>query len=110
MSYLSHTLEYPPASLSVWLPDEGISEYHQNRDSSKCKQSKQQLIMAPSTPSTTRPSTLIRSSRPGEYDTIQKGRFYNAYDTRAEGLSLRDIADANAPSLTTAHRWLQERA
>ena len=24
MSYLSHTLEYPPASLSVWLPDEGI--------------------------------------------------------------------------------------
>ena len=25
MSYLSHTLEYPPASLSVWLPDEGIS-------------------------------------------------------------------------------------
>ena len=66
--------------------------------------------MAPSTRSTARPSTPIRSSRPGEYDTIQKGRFYNAYDTRAESLSLRDIADANAPSLTTAHRWLQERA
>jgi hypothetical protein len=27
MSYLSHTLEYPPASLSVWLPDEGIQPY-----------------------------------------------------------------------------------
>jgi hypothetical protein len=26
MSYLSHTLEYPPASLSVWLPDEGIGK------------------------------------------------------------------------------------
>ena len=41
---------------------------------------------------------------------IQKGRFFNAYDTRAEGLSLRDIAATHAPSLTTAYRWLQERA
>jgi hypothetical protein len=66
--------------------------------------------MAPSMRSTIRPSTPIRSSRPGEYNTIEKGRFFNAYDTRDPRVSLRGIAATYAPSLTTAHRWLEERA
>jgi hypothetical protein len=66
--------------------------------------------MAPLTRSTICPSTPIRSPRLGEYDMIQKGWFFNAYNTRVEGLSLRDIVATYAPSLTTAYRWLEERA
>jgi len=66
--------------------------------------------MAPSTRSTARPSTLIKSSNPIQYDTIQKGRVFNAYNSRDPRVSLRAIAAAHAPSLSTAHRWLKERA
>jgi hypothetical protein len=66
--------------------------------------------MALLTRSTARPSASTRSSGPGEYNTIEKGRFFNAYDIRNLRVSLRDIVATYIPSLTTAHRWLEERA
>jgi hypothetical protein len=62
--------------------------------------------MAPSTRSTIRPSTPTRPRRPCDYDTIEKMRFYNAYDMRKPGTSARAVAREHAPSWTTAQRWL----
>lgn len=63
--------------------------------------------MALSTRSTARPSTPVRSSRPGEYDIIKKARFFDAYNSR---IFIRAIAAVYAQSLITTHRWLKERA
>jgi methylphosphotriester-DNA--protein-cysteine methyltransferase len=49
------------------------------------------------------------NSRSGDYDTVKKLRFFNAYDARGPTDSLRSIAREYAPSLFTAHRWLKER-
>jgi hypothetical protein len=69
----------------------------------------QQLIMAPTTRSTIRPSTPTKPQKPKEYDTVEKGRFFNAYDHRKPNVSLRTIADEYAPSFSTAQRWLDKR-
>lgn len=66
--------------------------------------------MAPITRSTARPSTPVSCSKRAEYNTIQKARFFDAYDARDARVSLRAVARIYAPSLTTAHRWLDERA
>jgi hypothetical protein len=65
--------------------------------------------MAPSTRSTTRPSTPTKPRKRKEYDTIKKARFFDAYDDRKAGVSLRTIASEYAPSYTTAQRWLKGR-
>jgi hypothetical protein len=54
--------------------------------------------MAPSTRSTARPSTLTKPSKAHKYDTIKKGRFFNAYDSRQPGVSARAITATNTPS------------
>ena len=65
--------------------------------------------MAPTTRSRSYQTPPPTCSRPGDYDTIKKLRFYNAYDNRNPNESLRSIAREYAPSLPTAHRWLKER-
>ena len=65
--------------------------------------------MAPTTRSTSRQTPPPTNSRPGDYDTVKKLRFFNAYDARGPTDSLRSIAREYAPSLSTAHRWLKER-
>ena len=55
--------------------------------------------------------TPPRSSERREYDTIHKCRFYNAFDSKQKGDSLRQICkkpDINIPP-STGHRWLTER-
>jgi transposase len=65
--------------------------------------------MAPTTRSMSRQTPPPAISRPGDYDTVKKLRFFNAYDTRGPTDSLRSIAREYAPSLSTAHRWLKKR-
>jgi hypothetical protein len=65
--------------------------------------------MAPITRSRSRQTPPPTNSRPGDYDTVKKLRFFNAYDARGPTDSLRSIAHDYAPSLPTAHRWLKER-
>ena len=65
--------------------------------------------MAPSTRSKCRETPPPTNSRPGDYDTVQKLRFYNAYDARSAGDSLRLIAREYAPSVPTTYRWLKQR-
>jgi hypothetical protein len=60
--------------------------------------------MAPTIRSTIRPSTPTKRRKYKEYDTIQKGRFFNVYDRRKAGISLRTIADEYTPSFSTAQR------
>jgi hypothetical protein len=66
--------------------------------------------MAPSIRSTIRPSTPMKPRKRKEYDTIKKARFFDAYDDRKPGVSLRTVADEYTPSFSTAQRWLNERA
>ena len=66
-------------------------------------------IMAPSTRSASRETPPPTSSKPGDYDTITKVRFYNAYDEHCASQSRKSIARQFAPSITTGLRWLHER-
>jgi hypothetical protein len=60
--------------------------------------------MAPSTRSIVRPSNPTRPRRPRDYDTIEKGRFFNVYSMRKPSTSTKAVARERAPSWATAQR------
>ncbi|KAH7384803.1 hypothetical protein BKA64DRAFT_149709 [Cadophora sp. MPI-SDFR-AT-0126] len=62
--------------------------------------------MAPSTRFTKRPSTPEYQSHVGEYNTIEKTRFFNAYDREYPGKSIPVLALESGTSEPTAKRWL----
>jgi hypothetical protein len=65
--------------------------------------------MAPSTRPTSCKTPPPTSFKPGDYDTVTKVRFYNAYDDHCANQSRKSIVRQFAPSITTGLRWLRER-
>ena len=65
--------------------------------------------MAPTTRSTNRETTPDKPIEVGEFDTVEKSRFFEAYDARPQGQSMREFSKSSKVSKTTASRWLKER-
>jgi hypothetical protein len=65
--------------------------------------------MAPSTRSTRRDTTPDRLIRHREYDTVEKTRFFNAYDNRDQSQSERAFFDDSPIDRTTGRAWLRKR-
>ncbi len=65
--------------------------------------------MARSTHSTYYPTTLKRSKEVHEHSSNSKLYLYDALDRSGSRKSFRGIAKEYAPSLSTAHRWKEER-
>jgi hypothetical protein len=65
--------------------------------------------MAPSTRRTARPRTPEYKSHSGEYTTIEKTRFFNAYDRDHPAKSIPQLALESGTSEPTAKRWLRDR-
>jgi hypothetical protein len=56
-------------------------------------------------------STLSESPKRGEYDTIKRSRFFNAFDSKENNVGVAGLCktlDFNLPP-STARRWLKER-
>jgi hypothetical protein len=66
--------------------------------------------MAPSTRSTDHPSTPDNKEGPGEWSSIQKTRFYDAYDARTLGRSWRSFCAKKKVPESTARYWLYQRS
>ena len=66
--------------------------------------------MPPSTRSTHRETTPDIRVIKTEFDTPKKTRFFDAYDHRKAGASVRSIAKEQHIGKTTAHTWLSQRA
>lgn len=65
--------------------------------------------MPPSTRNKFRPSTPEYQPEPGESNTVKKTRFFEAYDGRVAGDSLRSISTRFGVSHSTGSRWLKSR-
>ncbi|OAG38184.1 hypothetical protein AYO21_07644 [Fonsecaea monophora] len=65
--------------------------------------------MPPQTRSTYRHSTPDRGLNTGDYDTVKKTRFFEAWDARQPGQSLRSITQAHRIDKKTGSNWLQQR-
>jgi hypothetical protein len=57
----------------------------------------------------TRAQARIDRTRRTEANTPKKCKFYNAWDSKSEGVGLRPIAKSIGTSKSTAERWLKER-
>ncbi len=65
--------------------------------------------MAPLTRSAKRKTPPPDETKAGEADTIKRTRFFNAYDDHYTYQSLRSIAADSGTTVSSAHRWLQQR-
>ena len=65
--------------------------------------------MAPTTRQTERPFTPDRETNPGDYDTIKKTRFFEAWDSRTPSKSLRKITSLQGIDKKTGSNWLKQR-
>ena len=66
--------------------------------------------MPPSTRSTYRETTPDARIIKTEFNTLKKTRFFDAYDNRETGASIRSIAKEQHIGATTARTWLSQRA
>ena len=65
--------------------------------------------MAPSTPSRKRPREESNDSNHKVPDTIKRTRFFEAWDTRELGESLRSFIQHYSIARSTANDWLNQR-
>ena len=65
--------------------------------------------MAPITRRTAREKTPPNQRHVGEYDTIEKDRFFNAYDREHGGKSMPTIAIKSGTTESIVKRWLYDR-
>ena len=66
-------------------------------------------LMAPTTRSTERPKTPEREIKRREHDTVEKSRFYQAYDMKSDDEGLRSICKSENIPRSTARDWLRQR-
>jgi hypothetical protein len=66
--------------------------------------------MAPQTRSHRLETPPQERSKDIEADTIKKSRFFNAWDTRETGVTVRSICKKTKTTTPTGRRWLKQRA
>jgi hypothetical protein len=67
------------------------------------------IIMAPITRRAAREKTPPNQRHVGEYDTIEKGRFFNVYDREHGKKSISMIVIKSGTTESIAKRWLYDR-